>query len=71
MDKRRRLDKNVEKALADVPNMNYAGTNVNLTVSSSRLSLTSLDTNQVISSHDMPQISFASGGDCVGIHFFK
>lgn len=69
VDKRRRVDKNVEKAIADEPNMNYAGTNVNLTVSSSRLSLTSLDANQVISSHDMPQISFASGGDCDSLDF--
>ncbi|XP_045481876.1 SHC-transforming protein 3 [Harmonia axyridis] len=69
VDKRRKVEKNVEKAIADVPNMNYAGTNVNLTVSSSRLSLTSLDSNQVISSHDMPQISFASGGDCDSLDF--
>ncbi|KAK9890216.1 hypothetical protein WA026_010325 [Henosepilachna vigintioctopunctata] len=68
-DKRRRIDKNVEKAIAEVPNMSYAGTNVSLTVSSSKLSLTSLDTHQVISSHDMPQISFASGGDCDSLDF--
>lgn len=45
--------------------MTHAGATVNLNVSSLNLSLTSLDDNIVIASHDMPHISFASGGDCV------
>lgn len=65
MDKKRKVDKKVLKAIADVPNLKYAGTNVNLNVSSINLSLTSLDTNQIIATHEMPRISFASGGDSV------
>lgn len=64
-DKKRKVDKKVLKAIAEVPNMSHAGANVNLNVSSSNLSLTSLDDNKVIACHDMPHISFASGGDCV------
>jgi len=45
--------------------MAFAGTNVTLKVSSVNLSLTSLDNNQVIAIHEMPKISFASGGDSV------
>lgn len=67
VDKKRKVDKEVQKAIAKVPKMEYAGTNVNLNVSSSSLTLTSLDTGQIIASHDMPRISFASGGDCVSI----
>lgn len=65
VDKKRKVDKEVQKAIAKVPRMEYAGSNVNLNVSSSSLTLTSLDTGQIIASHDMPRISFASGGDCV------
>lgn len=65
VDKKRRIDKQVQRAIADVPRMEYAGANVNLNISSSRLTLTSLDSYEVIASHDMPRISFASGGDCV------
>ncbi|KAF2899453.1 hypothetical protein ILUMI_06727 [Ignelater luminosus] len=49
--------------------MDYAGTNVNLNVSSSSLTLTSLESCQVIASHDMPRISFASGGDTDTLDF--
>lgn len=65
VDKKRRIDKEVKKAIAENPKMDYAGTNVNLNVSSSSIILTSLDNYKVIASHDMPRISFASGGDCV------
>lgn len=43
--------------------MEHAGDNINLTISSTSLTLTSLDTGQVIAKHAMPRISFASGGD--------
>lgn len=68
VDKKRKVDKKVQRAIADIPKMDYAGTNVNLNVSSSSLILTSIETNQVIASHDMPLISFASGGDTVNQH---
>lgn len=45
--------------------MDHAGTNINLTISSTSLTLTILETGQVIAKHEMPRISFASGGDTV------
>lgn len=63
--KKRRCDKRIQQALSDTPNMNDAGTNAILRVSSKFLSLVNLETNQVIAKHDMPRISFASGGDSV------
>lgn len=68
-DKKRKIDKKVVKAIAEVPNMTHAGTNVYLKVSSLNLTLTSLDTNQIIANHDMPRISFASGGDSDTLDF--
>lgn len=68
-DKKRKIDKKVLRAIAEHPKMDYAGTNVNLNVSSSSLTLTSLETCQVIASHDMPRISFASGGDSDTLDF--
>lgn len=68
INKKRKVEETVQIAISDTPNMMYAGTNVNLRVSSARLTLTSLETNEIISSHDMPQISFASG-DCDSLDF--
>nr|XP_023015061.1 SHC-transforming protein 4 [Leptinotarsa decemlineata]ALE20584.1 SHC [Leptinotarsa decemlineata] len=63
LDKKRKVDKKVLKSIADIPNLKFSGTHANLNVSSINLSLISLDTNHIIASHDMPNISFASGGD--------
>lgn len=43
--------------------MDHAGSNINLTISSTSLALTSLENGQIIAKHEMPRISFASGGD--------
>lgn len=61
--KKRRCDKRTQQALSDKPKMENAGTNVTLRVSSKFLSLVSLETGDEIVKHDMPKISFASGGD--------
>jgi hypothetical protein len=50
--------------------MDHAGSNINLTISSCSLALTVLETGQVIAKHEMPRISFASGGDTVSIIIF-
>lgn len=63
--KKRRCDKRIQQALSDAPNMNKAGTNATLRVSSKFLSLIGLENNETIAKHDMPRISFASGGDSV------
>lgn len=69
VEKKRKVDKKVTKSIADSPNLKYAGTNVCLKVSSVSLTLTSVDTNQVIACHEMPKISFASGGDADTLDF--
>lgn len=63
--KKRRADKQVIQCICDTPEMYNAGTNATLTVSSKFLSLVNLETNEEIAKHDMPRISFASGGDSV------
>ncbi|CAB3363562.1 Hypothetical predicted protein [Cloeon dipterum] len=63
VDKKRKVERRVSRVLADHPNMNHAGANVTLSISSKGLQLTVLDTGQLIAQHDMPNISFASGGD--------
>lgn len=50
--------------------MDHAGSNINLTISSCSLALTVLETGQVIAKHEMPRISFASGGDTVCLIIF-
>lgn len=65
VDKKRRVEKKVYRAIGDKPIMEHAGANVNLTVSSSSLVLTAHESGEVIAEHEMPRISFASGGDTV------
>lgn len=47
--------------------MANAGTNVIINVSSRSLNLINVDNGKIIASHQMPRISFASGGDTVSI----
>ncbi|XP_074600614.1 SHC-adaptor protein isoform X2 [Brevipalpus obovatus] len=69
MDKKRRQDKRICKMLLDKPNMENAGANVNLTITSSYLNLSVMETGEVIAKHEMPNISFASGGDVDTLDF--
>ncbi|EZA56888.1 hypothetical protein DMN91_001339 [Ooceraea biroi] len=62
-DKKRRVDRKVLRAIADKPRMEHSAASVNLTISSCSLSLTNIETGHIIAKHDMPRISFASGGD--------
>ncbi|XP_017053222.1 SHC-transforming protein 2 [Drosophila ficusphila] len=49
--------------ISDRPSMQHAGTNIVINVSSRALSLSNVETGEVIANHNMPRISFASGGD--------
>ncbi|XP_054277819.1 SHC-transforming protein 1-like [Macrosteles quadrilineatus] len=69
VDKKRKVDKRVVRSIGEQPHMEHAGTNVNLTISSTSLSLRTLDGGQVVASHEMPRISFASGGDVDTLDF--
>ncbi|XP_022671111.1 SHC-transforming protein 1-like isoform X2 [Varroa destructor] len=62
-DRKRKIDRRLNRVLAEKPIMEHAGANVSLRINSSSLSLTDLETNQSVASHSMPNISFASGGD--------
>lgn len=53
------------RAIGEQPNMLHAGSNVKLSISSKCLALKLHDNDAVIAMHDMPRISFASGGDAV------
>ncbi|PNF36933.1 SHC-transforming protein 1 [Cryptotermes secundus] len=68
-DKKRKAEKRVQRAIAEHPIMEHAGANVNLTISSCGLVLTALESGRVIARHDMPRISFASGGDTDTLDF--
>lgn len=67
--RKRHSDKKIQLALSDSPDMNQAGTNAILRVSTKYLSLVNSDTNETIVKHDVPKISFASGGDSVCVNF--
>ncbi|CAN8005603.1 unnamed protein product, partial [Ixodes hexagonus] len=69
VDKRRKVDRRLQRMLAERPNMDYAGSNVNLCVTSSSLNVAIMETGQVIADHNMPNISFASGGDAETLDF--
>ena len=62
-DRRRRVDRKIASMLGETPRMDQAGVNVQLTITSLWLKLSDLDTGKPIFVHDMPNISFASGGD--------
>jgi hypothetical protein len=67
-DKKRRTEKRIIRMLAETPNMEFAGSNVNLNITSSYLNLTIMETDEIVAKHDMPNISFASVGDAVSYH---
>uniref|UniRef100_A0A1I8QB42 SH2 domain-containing protein n=1 Tax=Stomoxys calcitrans TaxID=35570 RepID=A0A1I8QB42_STOCA len=66
---KRRVDKKIGQYIADRPCMVNAGTNVIINVSSRSLNLMNVETGEVVASHQMPRISFASGGDTDTLDF--
>lgn len=69
VDKKRKVDRRLQRMLADRPNLDYAGSNVTLCVTSSNLTLAVKESGQVIADHSMPNISFASAGDTETLDF--
>ncbi|CAO1331696.1 unnamed protein product [Diamesa hyperborea] len=67
--KKRRVDKRIQQSIANKPCMEHAGTNVILNISSRCLEIASHETKEIIAKHDMPRISFASGGDADALDF--
>lgn len=62
-DKKRKVEKKIARLLAEKPRMEYAGSNVNLIISCSSITLSIMESGEVIANHEMPNVSFASGGD--------
>ncbi|KAG8181653.1 hypothetical protein JTE90_017011 [Oedothorax gibbosus] len=69
IDKKRKIDKRITRMLAEKPNMDYAGSNVNLVITSSNMTLSVMESGEVIANHEMPNVSFASGGDADTLDF--
>nr|SVE85606.1 EOG090X098F [Daphnia pulicaria] len=63
VDKKRKVDRRIQRILGDAPHMEHAGSDVALTISSGCLRISTLEGSTVVACHDMPNISFASGGD--------
>lgn len=61
--KKRKIEKRIESCISHEPCLEHTGANVLLNISAQSVELTSVETNEIISKHDMPNISFASGGD--------
>lgn len=67
--KRKKVDKRIGKMLSDTPCMQFAGSNVNLTITVDSINLMVMESGEVIADHLMPGISFASGGDAETLDF--
>ncbi|KAJ8029495.1 SHC-transforming protein 1 [Holothuria leucospilota] len=61
--RKKKANRNIVKVLGDTPNVQFGGANVNLTISTTSINLTVMETGKVIANHQMQGISFASGGD--------
>ncbi|GBP68109.1 SHC-transforming protein 1 [Eumeta japonica] len=68
-DKKRRVSSAATRALAAKSKMSHSGSNVALTVSSRAISLSALEGGETIARHEMPKVSFASGGDSDSLDF--
>lgn len=66
---KRRVDKRIYNYISDKPCLKNSGTNVIINVSSKALNLINIETGDVIVNHNMPRISFASGGDSDTLDF--
>ncbi|KAH3841695.1 SHC-transforming protein 1-like [Dreissena polymorpha] len=67
--KRKKADKKITKMLGENPSMQYAGSNVNLTITTESINLMVMESGEIIADHLMPGISFASGGDAETLDF--
>lgn len=68
-DRKRKVDRKIARMLSERPNMEHAGTNIHLIITSSHLKLCAMESNELIAVHEMPNISFASGGDAETLDF--
>ena len=62
-DANRKTDPRISQMIGTSPSLDHAGTNVQLTITSLWLKLSDLDFGKAVFVFEMPNISFASGGD--------
>ncbi|GFR90390.1 SHC-transforming protein 1 [Elysia marginata] len=67
--KRKKIAKQLQKMLGDLPHMQYAGSNVNLTITTDSIQLMIMESGEVIADHPLHVVSFASGGDVDTLDF--
>ncbi|XP_014256307.1 SHC-transforming protein 1 isoform X2 [Cimex lectularius] len=68
-DRRRKVEKRVARSLGTRVKSDHVGFNVILNISSKNISLKTVEGNNQVCVHDMPKISFASGGDAETLDF--
>ncbi|XP_037947316.1 SHC-transforming protein 3-like, partial [Teleopsis dalmanni] len=66
---KRRVDKKILEYISDKPCMENAGRNVLMSVSSRSIEIINVENGEIIAGHNMPRISFASGGDANTLDF--
>ncbi|XP_059155438.1 SHC-transforming protein 1-like isoform X2 [Physella acuta] len=67
--KRKKIDRKLAKMLGDNPHMQYAGANVNLTITTDSIILMIMESGEIIGDHPLHVVSFASGGDVDTLDF--
>uniref|UniRef100_A0A146LNW6 SHC-transforming protein 1 n=1 Tax=Lygus hesperus TaxID=30085 RepID=A0A146LNW6_LYGHE len=68
-DRKRKVEKRVARALGLRVKSDHAGFNVTMNISAKAISLKTVEGNRLIATHEMPKISFASGGDSETLDF--
>ncbi|CAL1541389.1 unnamed protein product [Lymnaea stagnalis] len=67
--KRKKIDRKLAKMMGDSPHMQYAGSNVNLTITTGSINLMVMESGEIIADHPLHVVSFASGGDVDTLDF--
>jgi SHC-transforming protein 1 len=67
--KKRRVEKRVQQCITTEVCLEHSQVGVILNISSHCLELTNAETAECVARHDMPQVSFASGGDSDSMNF--
>ncbi|KAH9509062.1 sporulation-specific csd4-like protein [Bulinus truncatus] len=69
VSKRKKIDRRLAKMMGDSPHMQYAGSNVNLTITTDSINLMVMESGEIIADHPLHVVSFASGGDVDTLDF--
>ncbi|XP_005090357.1 SHC-transforming protein 1 isoform X2 [Aplysia californica] len=67
--KKKKIDRRLGKMMGDLPHMQYAGSNVNLTITTDSINLMVMESGEIIADHPLHVVSFASGGDVDTLDF--